>query len=35
MTSEKEDEYVDNYADVTVYALTDEREEMLLKKQTE
>jgi len=35
MTSEKEDEYVDNYADVTVYALTDEREEMLVKKQTE
>tara|TARA_B110000503_G_C7070744_1_gene380760 strand:- start:907 stop:1011 length:105 start_codon:yes stop_codon:yes gene_type:complete len=32
MTSEIKDEYVDNYADVTVYELTDETEENLLKK---
>jgi hypothetical protein len=35
MTTEETSEYVSNYADVTVYALTDEGEETLLKKQTE
>ena len=35
MTAEETGDYVSNYADVRVYELTDEREEILLKKQTE
>ena len=35
MKTEGKGEYVSNYADVTVYPLTEEGEATLLKKQTE